>query len=1168
MTTEVNEARFKINGTPSEDPATGNRGFVATNAQQLSITLEQNPSPVLAVSYDVYDPNDNTAPLSSKNAPNLVWQGSGTAKQVMADKQGTATITMPATGAHSYIIRCTVTRSTGSQTFERMVVIKKTSVTPNLYKTVPGETEQFATRGYSDLLNDVVDAIDSVVASAQSLDGGYNSFGSNPAIVHVDGAEGQGDLTWDIVGPLSFNIDLANTTGTADGFQVYDGSSEFWRVIRKNDANLDVEAAVHNIDYSVLGVSSYDVYGDVDWNLQGTTSFNVDLSNASGTVDGFRVANGSDAFEILYKGANLIDLAASLQYVDIEASQDIDWVVGTRSLKFEDQPYVAPNGGPGTPGGFKLSTAVDNLYFDVADSIFVDATNAIEMAAGNDSSFIVSGGDLLLGTSGSGNVLLNSAGNVGFNQSSFGAGAAGVLAIANGSAPGALSDAVQLWSADREATDGKAGLHLRSEDGTSHVFSDRVGIGTLTPSYDFSIASTDGTDQFGIYVNNDAYIRWTDGYLYLQSDEGPNANTIINIVGQGSGFGSFQVRDQDNEYLVAACYSNTGRIYTAGPLAGNLRFQYTGHADVTLFDNAPLGYTKELKIYGNKSGTLRSLDIGCDVDAENRASFDGLNEYAFDGILMANGDNAYSSAPASAISCGYKSSSDNGWIQVEGPATASPLNLQPDGSGVGIRGSWAAGGLHIYQSGWTWRTILEASSGQASIQFTGTGRASGDSYIIGRKNSDDTFAFAASYDLDTNRVFTINRSGLVALGSTDFSGTPATGRLIAKGSSNDGSTNVQVWRDSDENNVAVLDTDGRFALVASPLTNMAAGDLLVGGGSLVLPEITTPTADASFAKVYTKSDNKLYFQDGAGSEHELGFAGSAATFDQVYNTQSGTHTIDVNDGDVLWDIQNAYSFVVDIADITNSGDGFHVLNGTDSFKLLRNGANLIDLAASLQYIDIEASQDIDWIVGTRGLKFSDQPYVAPNGAPGEPGGFKIATTSHSLYINSSDILLIDAASDISISAGGNSNWVVDGGYVELKTTTSGDVILNPAGNVVISSDLTILAHDIITDSTTGTRIGTAATQKLGFYGVTPVVQPSAYTQTYSTANKTIGAYTADDESGAYTGIDNAQGGSVYAQVSDLNALRTAYETLRAFAEDIGQGLNSVIDDLQTLGLVA
>jgi len=40
----------------------------------------------------------------------------------------------------------------------------------------------------------------------------------------------------------------------------------------------------------------------------------------------------------------------------------------------------------------------------------------------------------------------------------------------------------------------------------------------------------------------------------------------------------------------------------------------------------------------------------------------------------------------------------------------------------------------------------------------------------------------------------------------------------------------------------------------------------------VLRETTTPTAETNYGKIYTKSDNKLYFQDGAGTEHEIAFA--------------------------------------------------------------------------------------------------------------------------------------------------------------------------------------------------------------------------------------------------------------------------------------------------------
>jgi len=50
----------------------------------------------------------------------------------------------------------------------------------------------------------------------------------------------------------------------------------------------------------------------------------------------------------------------------------------------------------------------------------------------------------------------------------------------------------------------------------------------------------------------------------------------------------------------------------------------------------------------------------------------------------------------------------------------------------------------------------------------------------------------------------------------------------------------------------------------------ANADLLCEGGAVMLKETTTPTDDAGYGKVYTKADNVLYFQDGAGVEHALG----------------------------------------------------------------------------------------------------------------------------------------------------------------------------------------------------------------------------------------------------------------------------------------------------------
>ncbi len=63
---------------------------------------------------------------------------------------------------------------------------------------------------------------------------------------------------------------------------------------------------------------------------------------------------------------------------------------------------------------------------------------------------------------------------------------------------------------------------------------------------------------------------------------------------------------------------------------------------------------------------------------------------------------------------------------------------------------------------------------------------------------------------------------------------------------------------------------------------------------------------------------------------------------------------------------------------------------------------------------------------------------------------------------------------------------------------AGTISLNATatGTITIGSSMTFAdAKNIVVNATTGTKIGTATTQKLGFYNATPVVQPAANTDT-------------------------------------------------------------------------
>jgi hypothetical protein len=86
--------------------------------------------------------------------------------------------------------------------------------------------------------------------------------------------------------------------------------------------------------------------------------------------------------------------------------------------------------------------------------------------------------------------------------------------------------------------------------------------------------------------------------------------------------------------------------------------------------------------------------------------------------------------------------------------------------------------------------------------------------------------------------------------------------------------NFSFWNGSDLVHITpagnLLVPSGNVGIgTAAPSSN---ADLTLEGGAVALKETTTPTADTNYGKVYTKSDNKLYFQDGAGTEHELAYA--------------------------------------------------------------------------------------------------------------------------------------------------------------------------------------------------------------------------------------------------------------------------------------------------------
>ncbi|MHC4945761.1 MAG: hypothetical protein ACYTG7_22345 [Planctomycetota bacterium] len=105
----------------------------------------------------------------------------------------------------------------------------------------------------------------------------------------------------------------------------------------------------------------------------------------------------------------------------------------------------------------------------------------------------------------------------------------------------------------------------------------------------------------------------------------------------------------------------------------------------------------------------------------------------------------------------------------------------------------------------------------------------------------------------------------------------------------------------------------------------------------------------------------------------------------------------------------------------------------------------------------------------------------------ETGGFRIrgkdsgggTTTWAEIVVNVNDNTA--ASEDSSIQFEVYENGTAATKYLTLNDSTS-------LTNILFSKDLDVSAVNIITDTTTGTKIGTATNQKIGFFNATPVVQ--------------------------------------------------------------------------------
>lgn len=171
-------------------------------------------------------------------------------------------------------------------------------------------------------------------------------------------------------------------------------------------------------------------------------------------------------------------------------------------------------------------------------------------------------------------------------------------------------------------------------------------------------------------------------------------------------------------------------------------------------------------------------------------------------------------------------------------------------------------------------------------------------------------------------------------------------------------------------------------------------------------------------------------------------------------------------------------------------------------------------------------------IHTGDLTFSDTINIILNTSTGTKIG--TATTQKIGFFNATPVVQQIATSDLGVvlsalglRAAGTAYPITTSGSITLGSLTSGRVpFASTAGLLVDDSDftfatdtltvtkiaattftgnITISTKDIVTDTTTGTKLATGATQKLGFWNATPVVQSTGWSVSNETTDKSYDA---------------------------------------------------------------
>ena len=157
---------------------------------------------------------------------------------------------------------------------------------------------------------------------------------------------------------------------------------------------------------------------------------------------------------------------------------------------------------------------------------------------------------------------------------------------------------------------------------------------------------------------------------------------------------------------------------------------------------------------------------------------------------------------------------------------------------------------------------LEYSSDHGEIVFDTTLTTPGELFLYANTSADGSGNWEPYFNFTTSGYVDLQNITQGIAASRYFEINMNAGLRV--NTTNGYSANIEA------DNIATADKTFQFPNYSGTFAmETMSNDLTLENGVLIIKETSTPSAVANYGKVYTKTDNKVYFQDGAGTEHEI-----------------------------------------------------------------------------------------------------------------------------------------------------------------------------------------------------------------------------------------------------------------------------------------------------------